>query len=172
MWDEAQDAFVCSSGHLTQAPATVKGVIAAMDTVSTHRMRDTQAELEERYLVEPGEPQILIVSDENDFNVAEVSRNLCANAAFVHTMVQSIQGGEPYTPMEYLVMAHTMEVLWVGLLQRCQFWNTEVSVNPTRRAKTTSPSSESASTSESGTTSSSSSETIDTSPPSTHVLVP
>jgi len=172
MWDEAQDAFVCPSGHLTSAEFTVKGVIAAMDTVSTHRMRDTQAELEERYLVGPGEPQTLIVSDENDFNVAEVSQNLCANAAFVHTMVQSIQGGEPYTPMEYLVMAHTMEVLWVGLLQRCQLWNAEVRTNPTRRAKITSPSSESALTSESATISSSSRETTDTSPPSTPVLVP
>lgn len=70
-----------------------------------------------------------------DADLQRVSLHLCRNVALVHTVIVSLDGGEPYSPEELLALAHNMEDLWAALLFEVL---AKVTQNPTKPAAPTS----------------------------------
>lgn len=99
--------------------------------VDGHTVADLTENLAARFIRPQGNEGVPGV----DADQQRVSLHLCRNVALVHTVVVTLDGGEPYTPEELLALAHNMEDCWSALLFEVL---AKVTANPTKPAVPTS----------------------------------
>jgi len=99
--------------------------------VDGHTVADLTENLAARYIRPQGTEGVPGVEADQQ----RVSLHLCRNVALVHTVVVSLDGGDPYTPEELLALAHNMEDCWSALLFEVL---AKVTANPTKPAVPTS----------------------------------
>lgn len=90
--------------------------------VEGHAVADLTERLSERFVTgDEGLPGV-------DFEFQKVTLHLCRNVALVHTVIVTLDGGDPYSPEELLALAHNLEDCWSALLFEVL---TKVTANPT-----------------------------------------
>lgn len=104
-------------------------MLSRLPGVDGHTVADLTESLAARFIPPMGDEGVPGV----DLASQRVSMHLCRNVALVHTVIQTLDGGEPYTPEELLALAHNLEDAWSALLFEVL---AKVTPNPTKPAAT------------------------------------
>ena len=129
-WLEEEDAFrkneLADLGQSLEergmAVFHVKGrVFTRLSATMAFRMQDHIQGARARFIEDGPEREQLSVDDENGEAVpVSVSESLITHAALIATVIHSIEGGDVYSMDDLIVMATTMEELFIGLLDIAQ----------------------------------------------------